>query len=53
MRQMYAAAPASVVAFRGNGENVIYIDWEHDVVAVIRWQSRTAAVVERLLAALD
>jgi len=24
---MYSAAPPSAVAFRGNGENIIYIDW--------------------------
>jgi CubicO group peptidase (beta-lactamase class C family) len=53
LRQMYAAAPPSAVAFRGNGENVIYIDWEHDLVAVLRWQSRSAAVIERLLGAID
>jgi CubicO group peptidase (beta-lactamase class C family) len=31
------SAPASVVTFRGNGENIIYIDWENDVVVVVRW----------------
>jgi len=31
------AAPESAVYFLGNGANVIYIDWENDVVAVIRW----------------
>ncbi len=35
--RMYSSAPASVVAFRGNGENVIYIDWENDLVVVVRW----------------
>ena len=23
--------------FEGNGGNVIYVDWENDVVAVVRW----------------
>ena len=32
-----ASAPASAVCFEGNGANIIYIDWEHDIVAVIRW----------------
>jgi CubicO group peptidase (beta-lactamase class C family) len=41
-QQMYRAAPASAVAFRGNGENIIYIDWEHDLVVVVRWISRGA-----------
>jgi len=40
--KMYPSAPASVVAFRGNGENIIYIDWEHDLVVVVRWIGRGA-----------
>jgi CubicO group peptidase (beta-lactamase class C family) len=31
------AAPETVVTFNGNGANIIYIDWENDVVAVVRW----------------
>ena len=31
---------ASVVCFRGNGENLIYIDWENDLVVVVRWIGR-------------
>jgi hypothetical protein len=31
------SAPASVVYFEGNGSNIIFIDWEHDIVAVVRW----------------
>jgi CubicO group peptidase (beta-lactamase class C family) len=31
------SAPETAVYFSGNGQNVIYIDWENDVVAVIRW----------------
>jgi hypothetical protein len=23
--------------FEGNGNNIIYIDWENDIVAVVRW----------------
>lgn len=23
--------------FAGNGENIIFIDWEHDLVVVVRW----------------
>jgi CubicO group peptidase (beta-lactamase class C family) len=30
-------APATAVRFVGNGANVIYIDWENDIVAVVRW----------------
>jgi CubicO group peptidase (beta-lactamase class C family) len=38
--KMYAAAPESVVAFLGNGQNVIYIDWQNDLVVVVRWIGR-------------
>jgi CubicO group peptidase (beta-lactamase class C family) len=30
-------APATVVRFVGNGSNIIYIDWDNDIVAVMRW----------------
>jgi CubicO group peptidase (beta-lactamase class C family) len=36
-RKRLSAAPASAVYFEGNGSNVIYIDWDHDIVAVVRW----------------
>jgi CubicO group peptidase (beta-lactamase class C family) len=31
------SAPESAVYFEGNGANVIYIDWDNDIVAVMRW----------------
>jgi CubicO group peptidase (beta-lactamase class C family) len=31
------AAPDSAVTFRGAGANVVYIDWENDLVVVVRW----------------
>ena len=31
------SAPRSSVTFRGNGQNIIYIDWENDLVVVVRW----------------
>jgi CubicO group peptidase (beta-lactamase class C family) len=35
-------APATAVTFRGNGSNIIYVDWENDLVVVVRWiQQRT------------
>ncbi|MBZ5498856.1 MAG: serine hydrolase [Acidobacteriia bacterium] len=52
-RQMYPAAPVSAVAFRGNGENIIYIDWEHDVVAVVRWITNANGFVTRLIDAIE
>ena len=52
-RTMYPNAPEGVVAFRGNGENIVYIDWDNDLVVVVRWiQSRTAAeFIAKVLAA--
>jgi len=29
--------PASSVRFVGAGSNVIYIDWDNDLVVVVRW----------------
>jgi CubicO group peptidase (beta-lactamase class C family) len=31
------SVPESSVTFRGNGQNIIYIDWENDLVVVVRW----------------
>jgi CubicO group peptidase (beta-lactamase class C family) len=36
-RKVLPNAPASAVWFEGNGNNIIYIDWENDIVAVVRW----------------
>jgi CubicO group peptidase (beta-lactamase class C family) len=36
-RRLLASAPASAVYFEGNGANIIYIDWDNDIVAVVRW----------------
>ena len=36
-RKPLPAAPATVVRFVGNGSNIIYIDWDNDIVAVFRW----------------
>jgi CubicO group peptidase (beta-lactamase class C family) len=30
-------APATAVYFEGNGANIIYVDWDNDIVAVLRW----------------
>jgi CubicO group peptidase (beta-lactamase class C family) len=49
------SAPASAVCFEGNGANIIYIDWEHDIVAVVRWIRGGEAlneVVGKVLAAV-
>jgi CubicO group peptidase (beta-lactamase class C family) len=31
------SAPRSAVTFQGNGVNVVYLDWEHDLLVVVRW----------------
>jgi CubicO group peptidase (beta-lactamase class C family) len=50
------SAPESSVTFRGNGQNIIYIDWDHDIVAVVRWIGTTAQVdefIRRMLAGIQ
>jgi CubicO group peptidase (beta-lactamase class C family) len=36
-KKMYPDAPEDSVAFVGDGANIIFIDYQHDVVAVVRW----------------
>lgn len=36
-RQAYPSTPASAVTFQGNGANIVYLDWENDLVVVVRW----------------
>jgi CubicO group peptidase (beta-lactamase class C family) len=36
-QKMFPSAPASAFAHIGNGTNMIYVDREHDLVAVVRW----------------
>jgi CubicO group peptidase (beta-lactamase class C family) len=40
------AAPATAVRFVGNGSNIIYIDWDNDIVAVFRWIRNDRALNE-------
>jgi hypothetical protein len=35
-------APASAVTFQGNGSNIVYIDWQNDLVVVVRWIQQSA-----------
>lgn len=54
-RKALPQAPASSVTFRGNGQNIVYLDWEHDLVAVVRWIDTDEALDEfigRVIAAL-
>jgi CubicO group peptidase (beta-lactamase class C family) len=54
-RAEYASAPASGFSARGAGTSLIWIDPEHDIVAVLRWIRGDAidAFLRRLLAALN
>ena len=36
-RKALPSAPATAVRFVGNGSNIIYIDWENDLVVIYRW----------------
>lgn len=36
-RQAYPSTPATAVTFQGNGANIVYLDWENDLVVVVRW----------------
>ncbi len=36
-RKSLPSAPASSVRFVGNGQNIVYLDWEHDLLVVVRW----------------
>ena len=54
-RKPLPAAPESSVTFRGNGANIIYIDWDNDLVVVVRWIRGGPALNEfigKVLAAL-
>jgi CubicO group peptidase (beta-lactamase class C family) len=53
-QKQFPAAPSTAVAFFGNGTNMVYVDKENDLVAVVRWIDRrkTSEFVENLLGAL-
>ena len=50
----YKSAPASSVFALGAGTNLIWVDTENDLVAVLRWIDKTAVdgFVARLMAAV-
>jgi CubicO group peptidase (beta-lactamase class C family) len=52
--KLLPSAPASAFAHIGNGTNIIYVDPEHEIVAVVRWIERRSIdeFVKRLLGAL-
>ena len=54
-RKPLPSAPETAVRFVGNGSNIIYIDWDNDIVAVVRWIRGDKAlndVVGKLIAAI-
>jgi CubicO group peptidase (beta-lactamase class C family) len=38
----FPATPPTSVTFQGNGSNIIYIDWDNDLVVVVRWIRQNA-----------
>jgi CubicO group peptidase (beta-lactamase class C family) len=38
----FPSAPPSAVTFQGNGSNIIYVDWQNDLVVVVRWIRQNA-----------
>jgi len=55
-RKPLPAAPESAVYFVGNGSNIVYIDWENDIVAVVRWIDSTRSlndVIAKMLSSLQ
>lgn len=54
-RKPLPSAPETAVRFVGNGSNIIYIDWDNDIVAVVRWIRNDRAldeVVGKLISSL-
>jgi CubicO group peptidase (beta-lactamase class C family) len=54
-KKRWPSAPATAFAHIGNGTNMVYVDSEHDLVAVVRWIDNEAVdgFLGRLLAAVD
>ena len=53
-RKPMPSAPADSVTFRGAGSNIVYVDWENDLVIVVRWiDGFLDALVGMVLAAIE
>jgi hypothetical protein len=55
-RKPLPSAPETAVRFVGNGSNIIYIDWDNDIVAVFRWIRNDKAlneVIAKLMTAIE
>ena len=54
-RKRLPATPESAVTFVGNGQNIIYVDQQNDLLIVVRWIDSTASLNEfigKVLAAM-
>jgi hypothetical protein len=51
-RKPVPSAPATAVRFVGAGNNIIYIDWENDLVIVTRWAEGLNDLVGRTIESL-
>ena len=53
-KRLWPSAPASAFAHIDNGTNMVYVDPDNDVVAVVRWIDGRSAdgFLRRLLAAV-
>lgn len=54
-RKRLSAAPESAVTFNGNGQNIIYVDTQNDLLIVVRWIDNGPALNEfigKVLAAI-
>lgn len=47
--------PTTSVTFVGAGSNIVYVDWENDLVVVVRWieSTATAEFLARVVAAIE
>ncbi len=52
-RKLLPAAPASAFMHVGNGNNIIYVDPEHELVAVIRWIDSNRSINEAIKKILE
>ncbi|HTQ15132.1 MAG TPA: serine hydrolase [Rhizomicrobium sp.] len=54
-RKLAPAAREDAVMFIGNGDNIVFIDYEHDMVAVVRWidDGQKAEFVKLLESSID
>jgi CubicO group peptidase (beta-lactamase class C family) len=54
-RKLWPSAPATSFAHIGNGQNIVYVDPQHDLVIVLRWIEGRATdeFLKRILAAIQ